>query len=504
MSNVILHASCHVYSKFDVSLTGGTIPVIPPEIPISVPMYSSTFVNQINNTNVLKGGGLDKPVSILGYNVLEGGDISEPLTGAISNTTDGICADYAAELDEIMADVSGINEALDGPFKSLSEGMNALEGVAGSGVNEMDEGLGAISNTADERVPGTPNVDDIENLMKQCMLLENDLISGIKSPFGAASDWLDKALSDLITGIHNTLQDLEDLIESPIALLIDQINKIIASFGVNELLDRLDKLINCLESVCGRNFDTPSVPNINSSDFPTVQGYENIDSIEGYPNVAGMLKNPNFNDSYQKVEDIVSKKLPDVESFETIKVPDYPDIPEIPGYPYVTDMKKVPQFNEVYEKLKKITTEENPSDESFEALDIEEYPGVQSIEGYPDIAEMKKTPAFEDAYAEARKLAQTDQGPYLDFTDKVIDYTNNLLTDMNLDDSGSFDLAAVTDGYNLEPEVVENINVLTDQIAVSEEAAAFDLATISAEMETVYEEALTPDPVVQTEKNYYS
>ncbi len=461
-------------------------------------LKSTCLISTILYELALKGGTMDSPGGLSDFAAGSSG-----LTG-VSGMANSVCSDFGSQLDAITSGLGGIQSALNGPLGMLRGGLDGLLGQAASPLNDVNSGLDLLKDTASNAIPGIPDVSNIDNLLQNCGILKGNLLGGIQSPESLISDFLSQLGSLLNSSMYDALNGLSGLVEGPVASLISQINSLLNGFGIGDLLSKFDGLFNCIESICGKNFNAPSIPNINSSGFPAVDGYPSLKDLDGFPNISSMTKNLDFNKALDKMKDLSKNKLPDVSSFELIKLDEFPTISDTPGFPYITDMVKNPSFDSALNKIKQAVASNTMTDEVLSVVEISEFPGVESIPGYPELPDMLKTQAFSNAYDEAKKLAQVGQVPYIEYLDESMNYINNMLNDMNLDDEGKFNIGEALADVDISDDIKENIISISDTMEEELEISKTQIAEVAKELETGIETILNPVVKQTSDQGYFA
>jgi hypothetical protein len=420
----------------------------------------------------------------------------------VSGMTNSVCTDFTNQLDKISTGLSGAEAAVNGPLGLLKSGLGNLENEAATPINEIDDATNLIEDTMSSSIPPVPDTSDIDNILQNCGLLKSNLLDGLMSIEELVSDFINVITDLLGKALNGILDGLSALIEGPIAFLINEINSILKSLGIADLLSNFDGLFNCIEAICGRNFDVPSIPDLNSSSFPTVAGYESLKDLAGYPDLSAMTADEDFKKIYDKFEDLTTKKLPDVTSFEIFEFPEFADVSDIPGYPYITDMVKDSTFSSALTKIKTSLSTGILVEDLLPIVKTDEFPGIENVPGYPDIPVMLETPAFAVAYEEAKPLAQDSQDPYIEYLDDSIKYVNATLKNMYLTDDGTFDVATLLDESNVPNDIKENITSLSETVETQLAEADVAIEESSEGLATVLESVINP-PIIQTNEPGY-
>jgi len=163
----------------------------------------------------------------------------------------GLCSGFDDKLGGAIGNLNQMKGIMNGPLSMLKNELGQLEGAAASPGNALNDGLGAISDAATDSIPSIPDVSGIEDMLKDCNILQGDLLSGLQSPASLIGGFLDQATGIAGDAISGVLGLLGDLLEAPAAFLVNQINDLLGGFGVGSLLSELDGMLNCLDSMCG-------------------------------------------------------------------------------------------------------------------------------------------------------------------------------------------------------------------------------------------------------------
>ena len=166
---------------------------------------------------------------------------------------DGLCNDFDDQLGGALGSLNQMRDLMNSPLALLDSELSKLVGQAASSPNDVKSGMNTIGTAAVGSIPPIPDVSDIENILQECDLLKGSLLGGLKSPAEFLSKYLNQVLDLLDAAISGALELLSDLLEAPVAFIIDQINNLLALLGLGDLLSMLDGLFNCIEALCDTN-----------------------------------------------------------------------------------------------------------------------------------------------------------------------------------------------------------------------------------------------------------
>ena len=178
-----------------------------------------------------------------------------PAIPDIPNPADGVrgttCQDLEAQLDEKIAVLEQAKEAMNAPTKLLNKELGKLIGGPASSAGDILAAKDTIQGGVDDNTPAIPNTDEIENMLKDCGLLSDNILSGKTSPAAAVGDFVKKAGDAVEDAIGKALEAISNLLEAPAATIINAINDILDKIKVPDVLGALDGILNCLDAMCG-------------------------------------------------------------------------------------------------------------------------------------------------------------------------------------------------------------------------------------------------------------
>jgi len=163
----------------------------------------------------------------------------------------GLCSGFDDKLNGNLNNLNQLKDIIGSPTSKLKGEMSKLPGKDATGINDIESGIGAITDTAEGSVPSIPDVNEIEDILKECDFLKNSILGGLQNPSGIAGDYLDKAFSAAGDSLDSLLDLLGGLIEAPVAFLINKINDLLIGYGIKAMLKEIDGLLNCLDAACG-------------------------------------------------------------------------------------------------------------------------------------------------------------------------------------------------------------------------------------------------------------
>jgi len=267
----ILYASSHTFSNFTTNLSGGSIPIVLPDVPEVVNFYASSHIWGNQPEYTLKGGTPTKPLF---------GSYGATSLG-IPGISGALCDKYAGEIDGLLDTLGDVRNGLSGPVGNLKNELGGLVGQPASDLNDISSGISNIESTVGGAMPPIPDTSNIENILKECGIFSGSLTSGLSSVVSLIKDFvgfLFDLLKDVMNLIFDALGYVFGLIESVISFIADQIKKLLELFGLDKLLSRLSGLFDCLAAICGKNFDIPSVPNTEPQPEPDPEDEDALDT----------------------------------------------------------------------------------------------------------------------------------------------------------------------------------------------------------------------------------
>jgi len=157
-----------------------------------------------------------------------------------------ICKGLTSDLNNQLGSLSEIGNALNKTNTDLNNQLGGLTDAIPSDVGDITSGVDQLGDAISSGIPDIPNIEDIENMLKEC-----DILGKIKNPMDIIDSFLSNSLTTISDLISNTLGSLFDLIEFPSIGLINDLNDLLSKFSLGDMISQLDGLLNCLDSVCG-------------------------------------------------------------------------------------------------------------------------------------------------------------------------------------------------------------------------------------------------------------
>ena len=119
------------------------------------------------------------------------------------NPLDGVCSGVNTKLSTMMGSLDTLNRMMQSPSSLLNDELNKLTGMTASPINEIESGLSSIESGVTTATPDIPDVSDIEDMLKECGLLKNDLLNGATNVLDFVGDFVGDA-ADFVTDAIDT------------------------------------------------------------------------------------------------------------------------------------------------------------------------------------------------------------------------------------------------------------------------------------------------------------
>lgn len=171
---------------------------------------------------------------------------------AISGLENTVCNKLSGEFDKIYNSINGVSSQFDKIKKQIT---SQLDSMNFSTDDILNDAIGNLSSALDSKLPSLDesSLSDIINIINNCNFLSDDPI--LKNPLSL----LNNAKDDLLSDFDLQLNDLKDSIpEFGTGNLINSLKDLLDPDG-NDLTNNfknLDKIINCVNSICGSGFSS--------------------------------------------------------------------------------------------------------------------------------------------------------------------------------------------------------------------------------------------------------
>jgi hypothetical protein len=163
---------------------------------------------------------------------------------------DGLCSGFDGKLSSAMGTMDQIKGLMGSPTSRMNTELGNLVGGISSPAGDMTSGLDSIASGVGDSLPDIPDISDVESVLQDCDLLKGSLLGGLQSPADLVSGFISTVLGAVGDAIGGILGAIGNLIEAPLAFIIKEIDDLLSSFGVPNLLSGLDGLFDCYDSLC--------------------------------------------------------------------------------------------------------------------------------------------------------------------------------------------------------------------------------------------------------------
>lgn len=163
------------------------------------------------------------------------------------------CKDLETQCDDAIKILQQAQSAINGPTKELDKNLKGILGQPASAVNDINSASDDITNTANDATATPSGAGAIEDVLKNCGILQADVLSGKTSPAESIGKFLESASNSLSDAMDTAMDLISSLAEAPVAAIINTINDILEPFDLKGIFSKLDGIFDCLDSMCGSN-----------------------------------------------------------------------------------------------------------------------------------------------------------------------------------------------------------------------------------------------------------
>jgi hypothetical protein len=174
---------------------------------------------------------------------------------------DALCNKIKSDFDSISGPLFG-DDPITSKSKSIQDKINSIKtkisNMVLSPLKDITLGINSINTNLSDMIPGTGEMEEMLDLMERCDYFNSDATdtvgliakaSGVLS--GMQSD-LVKSMADISLGLESEIPEFE------VANLMDTISVEFKSGGegggISEDMSALDKIIECITSICGPTY----------------------------------------------------------------------------------------------------------------------------------------------------------------------------------------------------------------------------------------------------------
>lgn len=170
------------------------------------------------------------------------------LVGGIANT---YCSKFGSQLNNHIKTLDEARAMIDGPMAMLRKTANTLSGQIPSDTDTINEEKNKLRGLIDAQIPPVPDTDEIEDILEKCGLIQAGLLDGLLSLDALLDMFFNQQAGGLTDAIKKGLADMLNILEKGMAYLINMIGELIKKLNLKALLEYIDGLLECLDSVCG-------------------------------------------------------------------------------------------------------------------------------------------------------------------------------------------------------------------------------------------------------------
>ena len=165
------------------------------------------------------------------------------------------CEKFSVELDSMIIALTGIKEGLNNPIKQLRRALTKAKNGITSESSQIDSDMAALQDAMNQTIPtNLGDVNELLSLAAQCSLISDELTTvGPESLNFQLNLGTSSTLDDIIS---SAIETLNNLIEYPVAVILDTINQILDKAKMEDIVDKLNKYIECADALCGGSLST--------------------------------------------------------------------------------------------------------------------------------------------------------------------------------------------------------------------------------------------------------
>ena len=171
---------------------------------------------------------------------------------AITDVTSSYCDIVEGIADTTIDKITQVKFAINAPLAALLALIATLQGEAASLAQDIEDAINQMKNNLDGLIPDLgPGLDsELLNILEKCEILE---ISPTESLGKIAKDLSNGLLTSVSDFLTTTVENLASLPEYPVAAAMLEINELLDNLEFPNILDYMDKALQCLDALCGRD-----------------------------------------------------------------------------------------------------------------------------------------------------------------------------------------------------------------------------------------------------------
>ena len=164
------------------------------------------------------------------------------------------CDDFEAKLDSAIKTLKSAHKFVDKKVADLKSAANDLIPEPTSPPSSIDSANNTVTESVKEETPDFTNVNDVLNVFNACGLMKS------KIQFSSQTN-VEKTISKHVQkGVNNAISNvgisLAGIAEYPVSVLSKQINEYLAKIKIPDLLGNIDKYMECIDAMCGRDLSS--------------------------------------------------------------------------------------------------------------------------------------------------------------------------------------------------------------------------------------------------------
>lgn len=228
---------------------------------------------------------------------------SAGLVGGIANT---YCSAYGNKLNNHIKTLDEARAMLDGPMAMMRKTANTLSGQIPSDTDTINGEKNKLRTLIESQIPPIPDTNEIEDVLESCGLLQSGLLDGLLSLDELLDKFFNMQAGGLTDAIKDGLADMLNILEKGMAYLINMIGEMVKKLNLKALLDYIDGLLDCLDSMCGSDV-SGQVDYINRTlDDLCIDGAGEFDVEKALKDID---IDPQFKDNVKSIDDsLIAKK----------------------------------------------------------------------------------------------------------------------------------------------------------------------------------------------------
>ncbi len=220
---------------------------------------------------------------------------------------DVMCKQLEGQLDLVLTTLDSITSGINLAYKNLKLVSKYLSTITiASPEQDVINAMNNLSNDINSKVPVGigAEVDALLTMMQSCNLLDDALndfgIDGIS--LGVTTSMFD----DINNVIDLALDTLTNLAEYPAAVAIQKFDEYLSKLKIKDLMDMVDKLVVCFDSVCASNDYSIKINQFyNALDQLNINNFGKLDVNKFYTDIGVSLNDvkTNVQISYNSIVD---------------------------------------------------------------------------------------------------------------------------------------------------------------------------------------------------------